>query len=99
MKTVIRTATESCPSCSTRLPRLPVRYARTIRYMLEREQKRKAAISVGFRPAAHSNKIWNASREPYRARRSMARIWTCSSGGISSKVVDGIGGGSLYVDV
>src|SRR5580765_6023950 len=71
------------------MPRLPARYARTIRYTLEREQNRKAAISVGFRPAAHNSKMWNARREPYRVRRRTARIWTCSAGGISSKVVDG----------
>src|SRR5215510_1431570 len=57
------------------MPRLPVRYARTIRYALEREPNRNATISVGFRPAAQSNTIWNARRYPYRARRSRTRIW------------------------
>jgi hypothetical protein len=42
-------------------PRLPARYARTIRYTLEREHNRNAAISVGVRPAAHRSTIWNAS--------------------------------------
>jgi hypothetical protein len=71
------------------MPRLPARYARTIWYTLEREHNRHAAISVGWRPAAQRNKLGNASREPYRARRRMARLWTCSAGGISRKVIDG----------
>ena len=62
IKMVDWTAMERCPSGSTRMPRLPVRYARTIRYTLEREQNKNAPISVGFRPAAHNSKMWNASR-------------------------------------
>jgi hypothetical protein len=62
LKMVDWTARESCPSGSICLPRLPARYARTIRYTLEREHNRNAAISVGVRPIAQSNKIWNASR-------------------------------------
>ena len=46
------------------MPRRPVRYARTLRYTLEREHNRHAALSVGWRPAAPSRKLGNASREP-----------------------------------
>jgi hypothetical protein len=57
MKIVDGTAMESCPASSSCMPRLPARYARTIRYTLEREHNRKVAISVGVRPAAHSKRI------------------------------------------
>jgi hypothetical protein len=46
------------------MPRLPGRYARTIRYTRERAHKRKAALSVGVRPPAQRKRIGNASREP-----------------------------------
>ena len=49
-----------------------------------------AAISVGWRPTAHKSKIGRASRAPYRARRNAARIWACSSSGISTKVLVGM---------
>jgi hypothetical protein len=65
---------------------VPARYARTIRYTLEREQKRTEATSLGVRPAAHRSNRWRAKRYPYRARRNSARIRTCSSGGISTIV-------------
>src|SRR2546425_12220015 len=58
--------------------------------MLEREQNRKAAISVGVRPAAQSSNPCKARRYPSRARRSGESIWTCSSSGIFSKVEAGI---------
>jgi len=41
---------------------------------------RNATISGGFRPSAQSSSRGNAGREPYRARRSSARLWACSSG-------------------
>ena len=44
------------------------------RSMLEREQNKKAAISVGVRPAAQNKSTWSARREPYRPRRSAASI-------------------------
>jgi hypothetical protein len=35
---------------------VPARYARTIRYTLEREQKSRLATSLGVRPVAHRSK-------------------------------------------
>lgn len=61
-----------------------------MRYTLEREQKRKAAIAVGLCPAAHSSKMCQAKREPSRDRRRAASIWSCSGCGISSMVVLGM---------
>jgi hypothetical protein len=62
MQRVACPAMERCPSGSTRMPRLPVRYACTMRYTRERGHNRTAAISVGLRPAAPNCKMWNASR-------------------------------------
>ena len=90
MKTAVWTAPESRPSEATRLPRLPVRYARTSRYALACEHNRKAVISGRFRPTAQSSTRWNTRREPYRARRRLARIYACSSWGMSRKVRAGI---------
>src|SRR5262249_653171 len=57
-----------------------------MRYTLEREQNRNAAISVGVRPAAHNSRTCTASKAPYRACRNLANIHSCSCGGISSMV-------------
>src|SRR5262245_47339760 len=57
-----------------------------MRYTLVREQNRKAASSVGVRPAAHNSRTWRASPLPRRAWRNSASIQSCSCRGISSMV-------------
>jgi hypothetical protein len=80
------------PSGSTRRPSRPGRDADTRRDTREREHNTKAASAGGYRPAAPSRKLGNVSSEPSRARRSLACRGACSSGGISRKVVEGLGG-------
>src|SRR5262249_29895200 len=57
-----------------------------MRYTLEREQNRNAAISVGVRPAAHNSRTCTASKAPDRASRNLANIHSCSCGGMSCMV-------------
>jgi hypothetical protein len=53
LSTVVRPGGVSRPCASASRPRVPARYARTVRYTLAREPNRVAAIAVGFRLAAH----------------------------------------------
>src|SRR5215813_3580871 len=70
-----------------------------MRYTLEREQNRNAAISVGVRPAAHNSRTCTASKAPYRACRNLANIHSCSCGGISSMVESCTVTSPRYLDV
>src|SRR5215813_10043535 len=70
-----------------------------MRYTLEREQNKTAAISVGVRPAAHNSRTCTASKAPYRACRNLANIHSCSCGGISSMVESCTVTSPRYLDV
>jgi hypothetical protein len=72
-------STVVCPDGTSRLwasrsqAMIPARYARTVRYTLEREWNRTTAMSVGLRPATHNNTTWRAGSYSFQEKDFLTR--------------------------